>query len=315
LAAVIALQRPFTGKETKELRTCLLSYCSDYRFLNSYLVRVRAVQALIRPLKDFSLDALLALGNSAQSIDQICHPAVLRSFQLFLDGAEKGSFKKSRIGQFDQPFWTTALDSSVEISQICVKERFMMEDGKEFIFGAADQLKELGGEIRNMAWAHCFTVMVYEYVNRVLASKPEGWQPKQAVPQVRFVWSALAIEQGAGANNVFMLEERISGGEFVKLIHNGSARLRRLGLPEDEKVVALFLAFSQHVQFSKTSEMAFISDYQGMCIFVLPHTLVSNYGFVGGRCENNPNVFLLTDPQIMTAPCVISTLIMKIAHS
>jgi hypothetical protein len=140
----------------------------------------------------------------------------------------------------------------------------MMEGGREFVFGAADQLKELGGEIRNMAWAHCFTLMVYEYINRVLASKPDGWEPKFAVPQVWFVWCALAIEQGSGDNNVFMLEERISGGEFVKLIHNGSAKLRRIGLSEDERIVASFLAFSQHVQFIKTSGLAFISDYQGI---------------------------------------------------
>jgi hypothetical protein len=145
----------------------------------------------------------------------------------------------------------------------------MMEDGKEFIFGAADQLKELGGKIRNMAWAHSFTVLVYEYVNRVLASKPEGWQPKLPVPHVRFVWSALAIEQGTGDNNVFMLEERISGGEFVKLIHNGSAKLRRLGLSEDERVVALFLSFSQHIQFFKTSQMAFIKVFTPFLYFPL----------------------------------------------
>jgi hypothetical protein len=95
---------------------------STSHFLTGHLVRVCSVQALIRPVKPLSLDGLLQLGKNAQSIDQICQPAVLRSFQLYLDGAEKGSFKKSRIGHFDQPFKTIDLSSQVAVSEICVKE-------------------------------------------------------------------------------------------------------------------------------------------------------------------------------------------------
>jgi hypothetical protein len=61
-----------------------------------------------------------------------------------------------------------------------------------------------------------------------------------------------------------ILEELIdaSQGEFRKFVHNGSAL--PLLLPDDDDYdLACFLCFCQHVQWSKTGSLAFVSDFQG----------------------------------------------------
>ncbi|KAG1825148.1 hypothetical protein EV424DRAFT_1287874, partial [Suillus variegatus] len=78
----------------------------------------------------------------------------------------------------------------------------------------------------------------------------------------------------------FLLEELIPGGQdaFVKFIHNTDCD-PLLDPGEDGYNTALFLAFTQHVQYEKTGGLAYISDYQGV-------------------------TELLTDPQILTHPSV-----------
>ncbi|KAG2342758.1 hypothetical protein BDR05DRAFT_1000732 [Suillus weaverae] len=78
----------------------------------------------------------------------------------------------------------------------------------------------------------------------------------------------------------FLVEELIKGGqdEFVKFIHNMDSN-PLLDYDDYRYEVALFFAFTQHVQYIKTGGLAFISDYQG-------------------------STELLTDLQILTAPSV-----------
>ncbi|KZT53343.1 kinase-like protein, partial [Calocera cornea HHB12733] len=73
-----------------------------------------------------------------------------------------------------------------------------------------------------------------------------------------------------------MIEDVAKGG-FVKYLHNSSAIPRMLS--GEEGRISAFLSFSQHVQFVRTGGLAYISDYQG----------------AGG---------LLTDPQVITNPCL-----------
>ncbi|KAG2148337.1 hypothetical protein BD769DRAFT_1345377, partial [Suillus cothurnatus] len=80
---------------------------------------------------------------------------------------------------------------------------------------------------------------------------------------------------------VYLLEERIlfnDKEEFTKFIHNMDCVP---SLDEDEYGydLAVFLAFMQHLQYVQTKGLVFISDYQG-------------------------SLTLLTDPQILTHPCV-----------
>lgn len=80
----------------------------------------------------------------------------------------------------------------------------------------------------------------------------------------------------------FLIEERIAFSEqdcFTKFVHNGSAEPNLY--PNDSGYqTSLFLCACQHLQYEKTHQMAFVSDFQGY---------------------NN----LLTDAQILTSPYVV----------
>ncbi|KAI5999707.1 hypothetical protein EDD15DRAFT_2151225, partial [Pisolithus albus] len=64
--------------------------------------------------------------------------------------------------------------------------------------------------------------------------------------------------------SVYLLEEKIEGGSatFTKYIHNMDCG-PSLSAHEDGYDIAEFLAFTQHVQYSKTGGLVFISNYQG----------------------------------------------------
>ncbi|KIO09198.1 hypothetical protein M404DRAFT_22387 [Pisolithus tinctorius Marx 270] len=68
------------------------------------------------------------------------------------------------------------------------------------------------------------------------------------------------------ASGVYLLEEKIEGGHavFKKFIHNMDCG-PSLDEYEDGYDIAEFLAFTQHVQYTKTGGLTFISDYQGKC--------------------------------------------------
>jgi hypothetical protein len=62
----------------------------------------------------------------------------------------------------------------------------------------------------------------------------------------------------------FLLKEVIMGKDFTKFIHNMDPN-PLLDPDQDGYDFALFLAFTQHVQYVKMGGLVFISDYQGMC--------------------------------------------------
>jgi hypothetical protein len=59
----------------------------------------------------------------------------------------------------------------------------------------------------------------------------------------------------------YLLEEQITN-EFKKYIHNGSA-LPNLEPNDSEYHISLFLCACQHVQYTKTHKLAYVSDFQG----------------------------------------------------
>ncbi|KAF8511050.1 hypothetical protein JB92DRAFT_407082 [Gautieria morchelliformis] len=121
--------------------------------------------------------------------------------------------------------------------------------------------------------------MVYCFVKRHVgkaAVSQEGF----AVPEVHFVNAGLAIIRNTEgkATKALLLEQLIDAiqGLFRKFVHNGSAK----HLPDcgsQDYNLACFLCFAQHVQWTKTGGLAFVSDFQG-------------------------GDTLLSDPQIMTHP-------------
>ncbi|KAG2099224.1 uncharacterized protein F5147DRAFT_552715, partial [Suillus discolor] len=155
-------------------------------------------------------------------------------------------------------------------------------------FALADELPKLFREANVLYWAKALLGLVYDFIDHAVASASEP--VPFDIPRVRFVKAGLALSyyqdsskpasKAATARAGFLLEEVIDGGDesFVKYIHNMDPN-PLLDPDEFGYDFALFLAFTQHVQYVKTGGLVFISDYQG-------------------------NTKLLTDPQIMTHPSV-----------
>ncbi|KAI6154961.1 hypothetical protein BKA82DRAFT_3968254 [Pisolithus tinctorius] len=98
------------------------------------------------------------------------------------------------------------------------------------------------------------------------------------------------------ASGVYLLEEKIEGGHavFKKFIHNMDCG-PSLDEYEDGYDIAEFLAFTQHVQYTKTGGLTFISDYQGKCTLI-PNSLDSSVGdgldvFSEGNVESMVTLF------------------------
>jgi hypothetical protein len=64
----------------------------------------------------------------------------------------------------------------------------------------------------------------------------------------------------------YLLEERIEG-KFIKYINNNSA-VPAHHLWGFEEKIGLFLCFAQHVQYHLTSEVVYLSDFQGNATFI-----------------------------------------------
>jgi len=85
--------------------------------------------------------------------------------------------------------------------------------------------------------------------------------PPFPIPHVEFVPVALAVANDT--NDVYLIEDPIEG-EFVKYINNGSAQPCSFPYDPSSEHIAEFLTFAQHVQFWRTGENAFVSDFQGI---------------------------------------------------
>ncbi|KAG2368058.1 hypothetical protein BDR07DRAFT_1270710 [Suillus spraguei] len=147
-------------------------------------------------------------------------------------------------------------------------------------FPVVDELPKLFREANVLYWASSLLQLTYDFIDHRRATY---CPPPFPVPRVRFVQAglALAFVQGQAPCPIraaYLLKELIDGGDdaFVKFIHNMDADplLDELDYGYD---LAVFFAFTQHVQYVKTGGLAFISDYQG-------------------------STSLLTDPQILTDP-------------
>lgn len=154
-------------------------------------------------------------------------------------------------------------------------------------YSSADELKHVLKESKVMYWAKSLLDYTYDYIDHHIGISPTP--PPFEIPRVRFVDAGVALGYGqrnasskpgdksntkAGAvSAVFLLEESIlfdDKEEFTKFIHNMDCVL---SLDEDEYGydLAVFLAFTQHLQYVQTEGLAFISDYQGTC----RHTLTA----------------------------------------
>ncbi|KAI1781731.1 hypothetical protein LXA43DRAFT_907915 [Ganoderma leucocontextum] len=200
-----------------------------------------------------------------------------------------GGFKLSVYGV------TQPIPPGFASGQVAVKQCYERANGRvRKPLGTLDHT--LAAEIICAQWADALMNMVYD--------RMASWEVKMGrrcpydVPQLRFVRVGLAMEDrpiGTSLSStssssqfsraVYMLEEFIDAsthGVWRKYINNNSAL--PLPLPEklwndrEERTRREFLVFAQHVQYSVTKGLAYVSDFQG------------------GLCN------LLSDPQILTNP-------------
>jgi hypothetical protein len=118
--------------------------------------------------------------------------------------------------------------------------------------------------------------LTYAFINCCVAASSNP--PPFEIPCLCFIHAGLTLsflpgqmiiaKPGAKPCSVqaaFLLEELILGGPdaFVKFIHNMDCD-PLLDPGKDGYSTALFLAFTQHVQYEKTGGLAYISNYQGV---------------------------------------------------
>lgn len=100
------------------------------------------------------------------------------------------------------------------------------------------------------------------------AELPSRGNPPLPIPKMRFVGVGLAIGTDED-KKTYLVEEFIdpkTEGPFVKYINNASPT--PFFFPDEAtNTRAIFLSFSQHVQYIKTNKLVFVSDYQGKLFF------------------------------------------------
>jgi hypothetical protein len=143
----------------------------------------------------------------------------------------------------------------------------------------AENLQKLHREANVLYWAKALLTLTYDFVDRAISKSTQP--PPFNIPHLRFVDAGLALGYSATnkgirgpragmVNSVYLVEEEIpaSKAEFIKFIHNGNCSpILPPGVPGHN--IALFLAFTQHVQYFKTGGLAYISDYQGVTTMFL----------------------------------------------
>ncbi|KAG1774739.1 hypothetical protein EV702DRAFT_1047491 [Suillus placidus] len=136
-------------------------------------------------------------------------------------------------------------------------------------FAPVDELAKLFREANVLYWAKALLGLVYDFIDRAIADASDP--PPFVIPHVRFVEAGLALSYSQGsskptlktgtARTAFLLEEVIEGDDFTKFIHNMDPD-PLLDPDQDGYEFALFLAFTQHIQYVKTGGLVYISDYQ-----------------------------------------------------
>ncbi|KIK19735.1 hypothetical protein PISMIDRAFT_107036, partial [Pisolithus microcarpus 441] len=141
-------------------------------------------------------------------------------------------------------------------------------------FSLGDELPKLYCKANTLYWAKALLTMTYDFIDSAILSTDS--LPPFKIPRLRFVEARLALAHsqftkglvkpkfGGTVCGIYLLEEKIEGGStaFTKYIHNMNCK-PSLSADKDGYDIAKFLAFTQHVQYSKSRGLVFVSDYQG----------------------------------------------------
>lgn len=149
-------------------------------------------------------------------------------------------------------------------TRICLKQ--IIHKGSTQELKPADvgsQLSKLIVEVGCLIWGKALLDLVYEFISSAKVTSDFHI----TVPMLRFVEFGLFISDDR--TQVYLVEEYLDVGskddqKFFKYINNSSAKPLLSYLPDnDYKDCARFLSFAQHIQFVKTKEMVYTSDFQG----------------------------------------------------
>lgn len=207
-----------------------------------------------------------------------------------------GSFKKAQFGRMNDLI-------TLKSRPVCIKQCIHREQNADtfkspiMVYDSCKQAELLMMEINCTRWAAALMGVVYTFIEAECRIRGH---PPFNIPKMKFVPVALAIAQN-DKRDTYLIEDIINAaddGEFTKYINNNSAKPLVFRNNEERTGIAAFLAFAQHVQYHKTQQLAFVSDFQGRDdpFLSMVHYL-SCYSLTGGRN-------LLTDPQIITSPYV-----------
>jgi hypothetical protein len=187
---------------------------------------------------------------------------------LVSSNIKKGGFKLAAFG--------TSMPAVFAVEAICAKRTYSTIERVVDVGGSLTtkivnvphegekQFQYLMMEVACLVWAQGLLGIVYDFVKH----EAEDLQLPFNIPQFRFINAAIAIEQSSSVTVkkvTFLLEEVIdekTEGPFRKYMNNVSPEPLEMGTKADNER-AIFLAFSQHVQYWKTKKQAFVSDYQG----------------------------------------------------
>lgn len=183
--------------------------------------------------------------------------------------AQRGGFKTVHAGKLTlNPVATEGLGQIAQ-QEVVVKRIYQAVQGKvqRLAFDPEYNLTRREGEALSWAKAlwRCFMEFIAVKINEGIELPDPDEFP---IFQIRWVDAALVdvIAADTDKRMTLLLEERING-KFHRFIHNTDPRPMGI-LGTKEYQVAEFLAFSQHVQWEETEQIAYLSDYQGTIVHV-----------------------------------------------
>jgi len=212
-----------------------------------------------------------------------------------------GAFKTAQLAQLTlSPLRCSGIGSSanhnIVLKRPYVDDNYVKPSQPPFTrYVLKDESNLLYREANVLYWAKALLKMTYEFID--CAVEDADAPPPFEVPRLRFVdaglmlaYSVVTVVDADGTGQpakpsgtvsmMYLAEEFIpisSGEDFVKYIHNGDAIPCDLFDPKADEI-AEFLAFTQHVQYIKTSGQVYISDYQGTSYqpFEYPAVLITS---------------------------------------
>ncbi|KAK7461446.1 hypothetical protein VKT23_008624 [Stygiomarasmius scandens] len=301
---------PFTSPSRDQIAEALVSggiQSEGHSDISAYT----AMQGLFAPIPVVSLLDIIQSQDSINSrfdFDSLALPSVayLQVDLRFENELGFGAFKTCHPAKLMTSAPTPLMSANAIVMKELYENKGLRDHGKARNRGRYSGVQEWNG-IMVEASVHYYAVALMEFANAYIErqKREKGISinistysvitpyfsgiPSFMIPSLRFVQAAVFVvlnddirhakANTSGAKRTYLLEERISipkGKDFVKYIHNGSpVPLIKSDHPEYE--TALFLSAIQHLQYDKTHQYAYVSDFQGY----------------GG---------LLSDPQIMTSP-------------